>query len=179
MVPFIVSIIIASVGTITPVRIMFVALAMLVWNLSYGLLPNYFLSLNANAQLRDEILKNPDKLFIVEDKVQIANEVFYFKGFYPNNILYCPSYYKLKNKSDQELVDMLRNCIDKKKEILTDCVCNEKIFSRASYLKGDIDRSFFSKYTIVPFDSMNTDVGMKKLCKVDIPIHTDPQFQGK
>ncbi len=67
------------------------ALGMLIWNLSIGLFPLHFHNLDNSNVLSTQIIKGQKNanqpLFVLFSKPRVENEVEYFTGSYPKNLV--------------------------------------------------------------------------------------------
>lgn len=165
MIPFLLAIILSCLHKIRSLALLLFSLAMLTWNFCYGIIPNRYYDFSGNSKLIDIIIKNPDKKFILREKVLIENIIFYQNGQYPGNIFSSPYYYSQKpDKGDlKEIIVYGQN---EGIGFITDCVGNEEILSRAIILESKANKEFFKDYNLIPVDSFKSFTGITKLYTV-------------
>ncbi len=80
MLPFLMAIFVPIFFRIKIKTVLTISAAMLLWNISTGILPNYILDYQNNQQLTKVIYDNKDMDFIVKEKILVSYQYFYEYG---------------------------------------------------------------------------------------------------
>lgn len=134
------------------------ASGMLVWNLSFGLIPLRFYELDNSNSLSARVLttKNDEKqpLYILFNKPRVENEVKYYTGNYPNNIIS-----GIQRDSLVVLKARIDNALAKGIPVFTDCINRPRTLSRENLVISTDYRNLFTDYMQVKEDSAQTLTG--------------------
>lgn len=147
--PFIVILYFASRYSIDlPLKSAYCIIILAIWNITYGLLPSKYLSLNkVNAQIAI-CEKNPDAVFIWKDRVLCDNILTFRYGF--NHI------YKLKKadilQSESDILALLKNS-----KVFTDFGNSSTKYSRQALLENnsnEMESNSFKKEKTDSFENL-------------------------
>jgi hypothetical protein len=167
MLPVLMAILFVNSKIIETETLTYFAIALLVWNFSYGIYANYTLHPNADDKVAQFIADHPDAKFVIVEPAIVFNQYYYQKGEWPPNAWPGPGYYTL-HAPEAELASKIDSSLAKGVTVLTDCTGRPDAISRSSFISypGDNLR-FFIKYdlkdTVAAF---NTDGGKHVLVKV-------------
>ncbi|MEA3494563.1 MAG: hypothetical protein U9R42_00825 [Bacteroidota bacterium] len=144
-----------------------IALSLLIWNFSYGILPNNFIDYSNNKVLISKILENQNSLFILKEDIQIQNEIYYKTGIEDiANVLKSPSETKIKNRSLIKLDNSIQDHLKNNKKVYTDCLNENNVINRACLIKNNTNKQFFIKYNLTAVDSFKTLFNSKYLFEI-------------
>jgi len=166
MIPFLLAMLVACIEELREKFLLPLVIGLFTWNLAYGVLPNHYFDYSGHEQLIDKIQKNKKVLFILNEKLQIENEIFYQTGKVPLNSCSCPSTYLLQKKDTSFLKLRINNALLSDTTVVTDCIGNQESFNRAAFLKGNADKQYFSQFKLVVVDSINTSLNKKYLYRI-------------
>jgi hypothetical protein len=126
---------------------LFIASGMLLWNISYGLIP---LSAGRGDSAKFLLEKSAgDNLIISSDDQLLISYGYYETGKREyTNILKSPSAYRLKGYEPGSLEMRIDSALLQGRSVYTDCI-GETPLSRASIVAGESDSEFFSRYEAV------------------------------
>jgi hypothetical protein len=165
MIPLLLVIVLSQIIQNEVKFISFLASGMLIWNLSFGLIPlrSYDLD-NCNA-LSKKILatekEQKKQLFVLFNKPRIENEAKYYAGKYPLNIMSGSQYdniFSVKSRIDGALSNGI--------SVFTDCPYRPHTLSRERLvLKNDFE-DLFSGYNYQKVDSAETLSGKYYLVEI-------------
>lgn len=133
----------------------FTASAMLIWNISMGLLPLHYFELNGNRMVANNILENGksgSSLYIVFNKPYVDNQVKYMLSELPNTLS------ATQNASKQSVSNTIYEALLCGKKVYTDCIDRPKTLSRES-LTMRINDDLFTGFSYVKVDSAKTLTG--------------------
>ncbi|MGQ9619399.1 MAG: hypothetical protein ACUVTX_00240 [Bacteroidales bacterium] len=118
---------------------------MLMWNITYGLIPLNRRSGESENYLYTRLQEN-DVIVIAYDD-QLLTSFFFYKtgisGF--KNILPSPAVMKITGREPEKLTVIIDSALVRSQRVYTDCI-SVLPFSRAVLLQGDVNKEFFSKY---------------------------------
>ncbi len=147
--------------------ILHLALIMLIWNISFGLIPSHFIDFQKQSKILDFMNKQKRASFILSDDVLIQNILYYESGIgWNTNIYKSPSALKSWNKSPVLLSNKIDSCRSANINVYTDCIDEPSVMSRKIYLQNDENDLFFEDYLIQKSDSINTFYGIKYFYKI-------------
>lgn len=112
---------------------------LIIWNLSFGLFPNYYYRYYNEQKLAELVLKNPRAIFIISDHTLLHLYQYQTGEFEPKNIIL------LKNATEKQIVFYLKNG----KKVYTDAINRPIVINRSLLLKtkpnADIFKAFKTK----------------------------------
>ncbi|MCK4700575.1 MAG: hypothetical protein KAT38_09580, partial [Bacteroidales bacterium] len=157
MIPFLGFLLLFSTIKIRDRSMILFGIALLVWNVSYGLIPRNNLEFTHYTMLESWIKKNPDATFIIKSDQQVISRLYYQSGveFYPQ-IIKSPSSLIQQGMSVTGLYSKLDTLITRENQIYTDCVEYPGILSRQGVIDTGKDDCFFTEYEYEPVDSVET-----------------------
>lgn len=130
MLPFLISIVLPFYFEINYKSIRYLSIAMILWNMSFAIIPNHIYDYYNNNELIKIIDNNPDKIFLLKEKNKIINQYFYQNGKSISNRVF---------GTTNEL-----RCV-KNERIYTDILSKKMPFSRVKMIE---DKDEF-KFTLV------------------------------
>jgi hypothetical protein len=164
MLPFLVVLIISQILTNEVRLVGFLGIAMLIWNISFGLIPLNRFELDGNQMVVNYIQKeNTQKgetLFVVYNKPAVDNRVKHYSGANPQNTI---SATQVKDFSEVTLA--IDSAIINGKVVYTDCLLRPKILSRESFVLKNNDE-IFKGLNFQKVDSVKTLTGEYFLVKL-------------
>ncbi|MCD6565469.1 MAG: hypothetical protein J7K53_05960 [Bacteroidales bacterium] len=160
MIPFLGFLLLFAKIKIKDRSMILLASALLVWNISYGLIPRNNFKFTHNTMLESWIKKNPDATFVIKSDQQVISRLYYQSGVevYPQ-IIKSPSSLTRRGISITGLYSKLDTLIARGNQIYTDCVGYPGILSRQGVIDTGEDDYFFSGYEYEPVDSVETLFG--------------------
>ncbi len=160
MVPFLGFLLLFSKIKIRDRTMILFGIALLIWNVFYGLIPCNKFEFAHNAMIESWIKKNPDALFVLKADQQTISRLYYQSGIedYPQ-IIKSPSSLIRRGGNIEDLYNKLDKCIDRGGQIYTDCIGYPEVLSRRGIVDAGEDDSFFVKYESMPVDSAETLFG--------------------
>lgn len=149
---------------------LFWGLAMCVWNVGYGLFPNYYYKWNDDKMIQKWVKNEPNALFILNNKALIENEIYYFTGKELSlNLLHSPTELKINNQSVFEMNNLVAQKLAEGGNVYTNAIETEKGMNRESFFeKGENSKFFdgFFRYAKVDStESMSRRLYLWKLTK--------------
>ncbi len=168
MVPFLAFLLLFSKIKIRDKSMILFAIAFLVWNVSYGLIPRNNFEFTNYTMLESWIKKNPDATFVLKSDQQVISRLYYQSGIgvYPQ-IIKSPSSLIRRGGNVEDLHSKLNKCMDQGKQIYTDCVEYPEVLSRRGVIDVGDDKRFFTEYEYEPVDSVETLFGTFFLHRID------------
>ena len=168
MIPFMAFLLLFSKIKIKDRSMILFGIALLVWNISYGLIPRNNFEFTNYTMLESWIKKNPDATFIIKSDQQVISRLYYQSGveFYPQ-IIKSPSSLIRRYGNMDDLHIILDKCINRGNQIYTDCVGYPGILSRRGVIDTGEDDYFFTEYEYEPVDSIETLFGTFFLHRID------------
>ena len=134
------------------------ALSVLIWNVSFALLPSHFLELTSDLPLKRYIESNPEQVYILKNKARLSNMLEYE---HPEKE------YKLYSlDKDSIKIDSLLSVHGR---IISDIATQESL-SRASFV-SDENLKVFSNHQVQSVDSIPFDLGVLKLINITFAPH--------
>ena len=160
MVPFLVFLLLFSRIKIRDRSMILLGIALLVWNVSYGLIPRNNFEFTNSTMLESRIKKTPDAVFVLKSDQQVISRLYYQSGteVYPQ-IIKSPSSLIRRGMSVTGLYNKLDTLIARGNQIYTDCVEYPEVLSRRGIIDVGEDEKFFSEFKFTTVDSMETLYG--------------------
>ncbi len=150
--------------------ILFLGLAMFVWNFGYGIFPANAISFYKQEKTVQRTHYQQDDLFILTDFGTIKNKIKYKFDYWENkNIAETPSVLQGKNKSSDELKTKIMTALNSGNKVFTNCLQRPKMINRASFLNSGIDSLFFANFRLTKVDSVDCLAGRYYLFNVSLP----------
>lgn len=160
MVPFLGFLLLFSKIKIKDKSMILFGIALLVWNVSYGLIPCNNFEFTNYPMLESWIKKTPDATFVIKSDQQVISRLYYQSGIevYPQ-IIKSPSSLIRRGGNVDDLHIKLNKCINRGNQIYTDCVEYPEVLSRRGVIDVGEDDYFFTEYEYEPVDSVETLFG--------------------
>ena len=164
MLPALLAIIIAKTDWIPVKPLVVFAIALFIWNFSYGIYPNNRMHFNADEKVANFMIDHPNDRFIVAQPEIVSNQFYYKVGHWPKNL-----WLSLATYQERGLTLVLKSQVDSFLTaggvIYTDYTGFPRMMNRATMLYDNQD--FFKGYnlkdTVVVFD---TDAGKHCIMKM-------------
>lgn len=139
---------------------------MLIWNLSYGLIP---LSINTSGPeqyLCEKSVYGKNVMVIAADDQLLQSMVYYNTGkSKTGNIFKSPAVLEIGGINPNNLETIIDSAIQAGVDIYTDCI-GRKAISRSSILEGSTNNGFFTKYETVPIKTWTYITGEKVVSRI-------------
>ena len=172
MLPFLGAIILSRVLSNEIRFIGFLAIAMLVWNISFGLIPLSRHSIDGSGMVANAVveLDATQTLFVVFSKPSIDNQVRYYKGNYPTNTISAT-----QTKEMEDVVEAIYIALNKGQSVYTDCIDRPKTISRESLtISGNSE--IFDGFHQQKVDSVKTLTGKHFLIKLNPIVNIQTMY---
>jgi hypothetical protein len=149
MLPVLLLLIVNCLAHIPKKALYLTGVAFMVWNLAYGIIPNYFYRYTNYQQLFGLIQQNPESLFILADDVTVTNKLYYQTGQedWPQ-VHRSPAIMALKQIPLAELHLTIGQYQQDSRKVFTDCANYPAAVNRASLLQGTENQAFFRNYLL-------------------------------
>ena len=168
MLPFLLAIVLSEITKNETVFVGFVALAMLVWNISLGLIPLSKRYVDNSYFVAQKVMEMDRATFIVFNKPGVDNIVKYHQGIYPNN-----TFSGTKKSNVDSLKISIEQSVNNGKLVFTDCVDRPKTISRESItLSSNLE--IFTQFNQQKNDSTKTLTGKYYIFKL-MPTSSIPK----
>ncbi len=158
MIPLLLAIVLAQLMENETRIIGLIAVAMLIWNLSFGLIPLNTLDLDNNKSISERILKEQKEpiksVYILFNRPRVENEVEYHLGSSPQSIVSGIKYQDISN-----IKALIDSSLIKGVAVYTDCINRPKTISRETLTVSNNFENQFMEYTFSKADSINTLTG--------------------
>jgi hypothetical protein len=169
MLPFALALTLAGKRWAKPRVLLPVGLALLCWNLTYGILPNFLLDYSNHTGLREFIRQHTGEVFVLTDEAQLRNELEYYTGTSTHAFfLETPSAKVSTNKSLNALHQEIRSSLSRGQMVFTDAIEKPDVLNRASFLSNQADQEFFRHYRVKPAFRLPTFFGERVLHRVEL-----------
>lgn len=150
------------------IRIM---IAIVIWNISYGLIPLHYKSQAPEQFLCDAALKQRDVIIIASDDQLIKSMLYYESGNKDLNTIYkSPAILELTKTHTDILKAVIDSALNKSMEVLTNCL-DEPVISRSSFMEGSGNKDFFCQYETILLKSWKMNTGTRSIYRVDRKFH--------
>ena len=168
MLPLLLLLIINGLIYIKPAIYLILGISILIWNLSFALIPNHFYDFQNQEKMIQLINNKKDAIFILSDDVLVQNMIYYGTGIRWNTKIYkSPASLKQLNKSTEILRAKIDSCLLNNIKIITDCIDEPKVMSRKQYLSANENELFFKDYSFVKIDSVCSLIGIKHISSIN------------
>ena len=148
MVPFLVVIIISSfIQNFNINRIWAFSFIMLLWNVTYGLIPYRFFQFNNTEKWAGYAWSKKEDCLCLKNGVEINNMVYYTRGKYLESC-YDP------DATNSLFLKRFKKCMEAKKEIYTNSLNPSPIINTASIISDKENHKFFLKFKPEKVDSI-------------------------
>ncbi|MBT5530068.1 MAG: hypothetical protein HOK35_12985 [Cytophagia bacterium] len=131
-----------------------IAASLLIWNLSFSIVPNSKMHLNADEFLITKVIEKDSDLFIIQNSQRLENRVYYEHEYYPNNIIRSPFSFQERGRDLDSLRHIIADGLSCGKNIYTDCL-NLLPLDRSFLLSKKVNENFFNAYQIDKSDSFS------------------------
>ena len=147
--------------------LMRLAIALAIWNISYGLLPLHYKS-QAPEQILSKSAKENKNIIIIASEDQLLKSMLYYETGNNNikNIMKSPASLNLKGGNQAILEAVIDSALSKEILIVTNCLDKEAI-SRQSIIEGNQNRTFFSKYKTSIIRSWKQSAGTRSVYQIE------------
>ncbi len=170
MLPLLVIVVVSIFFKLKKQVLAMLATALLVWNISYGILPNAFIRFKNSDELASLVLKHPDDLFILKDNKLVENQLYYLTSIEEREQLHkAPSMLKQQHKV-LALHNKIASYHKAGKNVFTDCIAYPDVISRRKIIENKGDVEFFSEYHLIAVDTITTYTGLNILYKIYQPL---------
>lgn len=168
MLPFLAIALFAIHFEIDNTKLTYFATFLLVWNLSFGLLPNHFYQSNNYSKWVTRLEKeSSNTLFLVEEKALVENQFYYKTGNKRLvNLKYPPAIWEDRGNNPQEIIDSIDEYLDAGFKVYVDDIETPRILNRAQLLKSST-KNYYENYTISKTDSISTIFGNRYLFQLN------------
>jgi hypothetical protein len=143
-----------------------ILISMVIWNISYGLVP-----LNNKKGIQEQFLcdlaLSGKNVIIVASDDQLIKEMIHYQSGENDNksVLKAPSLLKIKGKDPAVLKGIIDSALYAGTDIYTNCL-DENIVSRSSILEGSVNKEFFLRYKTTLIKSWDLNTGTRSVYKV-------------
>jgi hypothetical protein len=159
MLPFLMVIIAAFYFKPDVKSLAYITTSLLIWNLSYGILPNHFADFNKREKLLATIENNNNGIYLLEQGKEIQNQIFYKTGTEDiQNVKKFP-------KSKVQMDSVFSAAKQSGKEVYTDFYNSTKVINRYS-LTNSSNTSYFYYYQYEKIDSFRNFYGMNYIYRI-------------
>ena len=124
--------------------IVYIAMAMLIWNFCFAIFPNNYFDYQNNKELIAFIKSNPDKIFILKERNTVVNQYFYEVG--------TEEYSRLIDYQNKKAINEVQK---ESKSFYTDVLSKKVPFNRAN-MYDTFDGNFVMIRHLI---RINTDLG--------------------
>lgn len=136
----------------------FIAAGMVVWNVTLGLIPLHGFSLDSNRIMSNRILEGREnrqkQLFILFNKPGVENQVKYFTGDYPKNVVS-----GIQINDQPTLKQRIDIALQNDTAVITDCINRPSTLSRETLVTSIKKNELFDAYSQTTSDSVQTLTG--------------------
>jgi hypothetical protein len=145
----------------------YIALPLLLWNISFGLFPNHHYDFQNHTKTIDFINSHKGAVFILSDDVLVQNRIYYQTGKnWDTGIYKSPASLGIRDKEITKLKVRIDSCLAAKIAVYTDCIDEPVILSRKTYLQKNENEVFFNQYALQKADSIAAFAGMRYFYKI-------------
>jgi hypothetical protein len=132
-------------------------ISLLIWNLGYGILPAWKADHTPHQNILEWVKIHTSDLFVLMSDQHVISKIYYSSGVeVVPNIRKAPEAMVSRNQSLSMLQEEIDNYLISGKRIFTDCLGRPDIISREHLLDQGVNQEFFSKYSAIPVDSVDT-----------------------
>jgi len=144
-----------------------IAIAMSIWNISYGLLPLHYKS-QAPEQFLCKTAMEDKNIIIIASDDQLLKSMLYYKTGNNNikNIMKSPASLNLRGCNQAILEATIDSALSRGTVILANCL-DQEATSRQSIIEGDQNRTFFSKYKTSIIRSWKQSTGTRSVYRIE------------
>jgi hypothetical protein len=160
MLPFLIILWIACKVNITTKPILYISVAMLFWNLVFGLAPARFLELDPSNQILQMVETNPKDIWVLNDPQKIENMANYKGNSTLERII-------LREDELQNYPEMQKG-EDGGRNIFTDILGSNTGVNRQSLLSKRDGNSEFENFKIIPVDTIYFYGGQRVLSRLAV-----------
>ncbi len=161
MLPFLLVIYLGFVLGKYQIYFSYLGMAIFVWNLAFGLIPQKYYDLQNKEYLMNHY--NPKDIYILSQANLYKNMFYYTNHDNCENIYKTPSDYKSKNQDYIFLDSLIKHS---NKLILTDAIGNSNTGTRQAFVSNDFDLRFFHQYTLTPFYTQTNSLNNYQITEV-------------
>jgi hypothetical protein len=147
--------------------LLWIIAAMIVWNLSYGLIPVHFKSQAPEEFLCSAALSGKNAIIVASDDQLIKSMIYYRTGEdVAENILKSPAVLRLRGEGINNLEAVIDSVLISGNDVFTNCL-DKEVVSRQSIMEGNVNIDFFQKYKMRRIKSWKQYTGTKSVYKVE------------
>ncbi|MHC1703413.1 MAG: hypothetical protein AB9846_05845 [Tenuifilaceae bacterium] len=155
MIPILLVLILSQITQKEVRMIGFLSAGMLIWNISFGLIPLNNFSVDSNRFVSEKVLESQTNqkksLFIVFNKPAVENRVKYYTGNYPKNVISGFQFNDIKSAQERIILALEGDTI-----VITDCINRPKTLSRETILIQTNANELFFGFETTMTDSVET-----------------------
>jgi len=155
MMPFALCIFLIITYQLKEKLLLYFALGLFFWNLTFGLLPYHFYELTTNPGVSRYVQSHPAGNYLLKDMVWADNLLRYY---HPEQTYHLNNSRVLKEAT-------LDSLLSENPVILTDLINNEAFMSRAKIISNVYD-TLFEKYKLEQVDSFEYDLGKVRIYSI-------------
>jgi len=144
-----------------------IAIALAVWNVSYGLLPLHYKNQAPERFLCKTAMEDKNLIIIASDDQLLKSMLYYETG--DNNIksiMKSPASLNLRGDNQAILAGVIDSALNKGIKIETNCL-DEQAISRQSIIEGNKNTTFFSNYKTSLIRSWKQITGIKSIYLIE------------
>lgn len=139
---------------------------MLIWNLSYGIIPLNIDTSGPEQYLCEKAVPGKSVMVVAADDQLLQSMVYYNNGKCSSeNIFKSPAVMEISGLNTKSLESLVDSALKAGMDIYTDCI-GRKAISRASILEGSTNSRFFTKYEIMPVKTWSYLTGEKGVSRI-------------
>jgi hypothetical protein len=162
MLPMLLLLIINGLYHLKTIIYLNMGMAILIWNLAFGIFPNHLYNFQNQEKMIEFIGKKNDAMFILSEDVLVQNMLYYKTGVVWNSNIYkSPASLKQQNKTQNYLKEKMDSCLSNNIPVITDCIDEPKVMSRKQYLDDNDNEKFFKEDKKLRTDSIETLFGTR------------------
>lgn len=142
-------------------------IGLFIWNFSYGILPVWKVDHTPHKNITEWVILHKSDLFVLMSDQDIISKIYYSSGneVIPN-IRKAPEAMVSRNQSFSVLQEEIDEHLVSGNRVFTDCLDRPEVITREQLLDHGINHEFFSRYSAIPVDSVNTLLGTYYLHEV-------------
>lgn len=162
MIPFLVCLLLFSKVKFITAPFVFIASALFLWNVMYGLVPLNIFDLSNHEIIRSKLEQKPDAYFVLKNDQRAISRLYYSTG----NELY-PHIIPAPDSGNYSAIHLkIDRLLSSGKIIYTDCIDYPGILSRQGIKERIETVHLFTGYNYHPVDSVNSIFGKYYLHRI-------------
>jgi hypothetical protein len=143
-----------------PVKLVFITgFSMLVWNLSFGLLPNHLIDWYNHKSTLEFVKSDSNAVFILSDAVLIQNMIYYQSGErWQKNIFKSPA---SAEKDTKQINQAIEKAFHAKRPVFTDCINEPNVLNRKYFIQKSKNNAYFANFKAIEAFKMPSYTGIR------------------